>query len=306
MTADRSTDHIAPPVNRQLIQDELGAIQPVRHTRKLNNAVYVVHYHNCPHVMREIGRLREWAFTLAGGGTGKEVDIDERDTAAHDYYRQLIIYDPKESEITGGYRFLDCASVSHPSALSTSHYFHFSEQFTRDYLPHAIELGRSWINPQYQFTANPRKGLFALDNLWDGLGAVLQLHPRTRYFFGKVTTYKNYDQQAKQAVLGFMKLYFPDREKLVWPKSSLYAHVEQHEIVDMVKGVDFQEGLKVLQRYCKERGETVPPLINHYMQLSSTMKSFGTAQNPDFGDVEETGIVVTIDDIHPHKKERHL
>ena len=58
--------------------------------------------------------------------------------------------------------------------------------------------------------------------------------------------------------------------------------------------------------FAKQRGESVPPLINNYMQLSSTMKSFGTAANPDFGDVEETGILITIADIFESKKERHL
>jgi hypothetical protein len=257
--------------------------------------------------MRELGRLRELTFAVAGGGTGKSMDIDEQDTGDV-CYEQLIVFSPEDQVIMGGYRYIDCAKAVSVDKheLSTSHYFNFSENFEKNYLPYAIELGRSWVNPLFQPSVNPRKGLFALDNLWDGLGAIVLLHPHMKYFFGKVTMYSSYNEQAKRAVLGFMKTYFPDVENLVTPLDSMYTSVGQHEIVDLVKGLDFKEGLKVLQKYCRERDESIPPLINNYMQLSPTMKSFGTARNPDFGGVEETGILVTVADIEESKKSRHL
>ncbi|MCB9224019.1 MAG: GNAT family N-acetyltransferase [Crocinitomicaceae bacterium] len=302
-----NTDHIIPPVDRQLLLKELNKDRFVRKTNKLENEVYVINAHNSPNVMREIGRLRELTFTMAGGGTGQEVDIDEKDTTEN-CYQQLIVWSPEDQSITGGYRFFDCAkSVDpHQAELSTAHYFNFSDKFVKEYLPYSIELGRSWVNPEFQPSVNPKKGLFALDNLWDGLGAIVHLHPNMKYFFGKVTMYSSYEEQAKRAVLGFMKTYFPDPDRLAWPKNAIYTSVEQHEIVELVKGLDFKEGLKVLQKYCRDRGENVPPLINNYMQLSPSMKSFGTAQNPDFGGVEETGILVTLADIYDFKKERHL
>lgn len=305
--SDRNTDHIIPPIDRELIRQELNKDRFVRTTNKLGNEVYIINAHNSPNVMREIGRLRELTFTLAGGGTGQEVDIDSKDTAEN-CYQQLIVWSPEDQQITGGYRFFDCAKSVDPNQaeLSTSLYFNFSEKFVKDYLPYSIELGRSWVNPDFQPSVNPRKGLFALDNLWDGLGGIVHTHPHMKYFFGKVTMYTSYNEDAKRAVLGFMKTYFPDTEKLAWPKHAIYTSVEKHEIVDLVKGLDFKEGLKVLQKYCRDKGENVPPLINNYMQLSPTMKSFGTAQNPDFGGVEETGILVTLADIFDFKKERHL
>lgn len=300
-------DYIIPPVDRALIKAELTPERFVRKTNKINNLIYIVNHHNSPNVMREIGRLRELTFALAGGGTGQPIDIDENDTAEI-CYEQLVVYSPEDDEIMGGYRFIDCAKIANKGVhhLSTSHYFNFSNQFIKEYLPFAIELGRSWINPLFQPSINPRKGLFALDNLWDGLGAIVLLNPHMKYFFGKVTMYSSYNEQAKRAVLGFMKTYFPDKENLVTPLHPIYTTVETHEIVEQLKGLDFKEGFKILQKYCRERDENVPPLISNYMQLSPTMKSFGTARNIDFGGVEETGILITLADIYLEKKERHL
>lgn len=306
--SEKDLDYIIPRVDRKLIHQELNEDRFVRRTNKGDNLVYIVNHHNSPNVMKEIGRLREITFARAGGGTGKPYDLDEHDTSEI-CYEQLVVYSPEDDEITGGYRFFDCAKATGKNledVLSTAHYFNFSEQFIHDYLPYSIELGRSWVNPLYQPTVNPRKGLFALDNLWDGLGAIVLQHLHMKYFFGKVTMYKKYNEDAKRAVLGFMQTYFPDKEKLAWPKHPIYTSVNSHEIVELVKGKDFKEGLKTLQHYCRERGENVPPLISNYMQLSPTMKSFGTAQNPDFGDVEETGILVTLADIYDAKKERHI
>ncbi|MBD3635842.1 MAG: GNAT family N-acetyltransferase [Crocinitomicaceae bacterium] len=304
---NKSVDHIIPPVPVEILKKELNDERFVRDVNKGENKVFIINHHNSPNVMQEIGRLRELTFTLAGGGTGLEVDIDEKDTAEN-CYEQLIVWSPEDEVITGGYRFFDCAKSTSPDQheLSTAHYFNFSEKFITNYLPYSIELGRSWVHPDYQPAVNPRKGLFALDNLWDGLGAIVIRHPHMRYFFGKVTMYTNYNEDAKKAVLGFMQYYFPDREKLAWPKKAIYTDVGEHPIIDTLKGLEFKDGLKELQKYCREKNENIPPLINNYMQLSPTMKSFGTAQNPDFGGVEETGILVTVADIYDFKKERHL
>lgn len=303
----KDISHIIDPIDRDILKSELTPDKLVRKTNKLDNLVYIINHHNSPNVMQEIGRLRELTFSLAGGGTGLPVDIDEKDTAEN-CYQQLIVYSPEDDEITGGYRFFDCAKSVDPNQkeLSTAHYFNFSDKFVSEYLPYSIELGRSWVNPNFQPSVNPRKGLFALDNLWDGLGGIVVKYPHMKYFFGKVTMYTSFEEQAKRAVLGFMKTYFPDTENLAWPINPIYTSVAQHEIVDLVKGLDFKEGLKVLQKYCREKGENVPPLINNYMQLSPTMKSFGTATNLEFGGVEETGILISLEDIFDFKKERHL
>lgn len=257
----------------------------------------------------EIGRLRELSFSQAGGGTGKDVDLDDLDTSEN-CYEQLIVYDREDREIVSGYRFKDCSTAISPSGeilLSTTHYFNFSNKFIKKYLPYTIELGRSWVQPLYQAGGgSARKGIFALDNIWDGLGSIIINYPHIKYFFGKVTMYSSYDKHARNALLYFMNSYFPDLENLVTPIHPIEINTDLSEIKKLIRDKNFDEGLKSLYQYLKSHGESVPPLINTYMKISDTMKSFGTALNPDFGGVEETAILVTIDDIYPEKKERHI
>ena len=176
-----------------------------------------------------------------------------------------------------------------------------------DYLPYSIELGRSWVQPEYQPSVNPRKGLFALANIWDGLGALITGYPEMKYFFGKVTMYKTYNEEARDILLAFLAHYFPDKSSLCQPKANLFAGFDDTIFNEYFENTPpFSDGFKVLHKLLKERGEWIPPLINIYMNLSSTMMTFGTAYNPDFGGVEETGLLVTISDIHEDVLERHI
>jgi len=304
---DQNLDYIIPKIERKLLKSELNGDTFVRNTNKAGNEIYIVNQHNSPNTILEIGRLREITFKLSGGGTGKEVDLDEFDTSPN-CYNQLIVYAPDEEEIIGGYRFIDCSKIidSKPLALSTAHYFNFSEKFLNDYLPRTIELGRSWIQPLYQSGARARKGLFALDNLWDGLGAINVDNPHIEHFFGKVTMYPDYNTEARDAVLQFMKHFFGDKEGLVVPIHPIELNSNLDGFIGEIIEKEYKEAHRILSRFVKERGETIPPLINSYMSLSPTMKSFGTALNPDFGAVEETGILVTIADIYEAKKQRHV
>lgn len=298
---------IIPPVERAILKAELAANGIVRTTRKGDNEIYIVNVHNAPNVIREIGRLREVTFREAGGGTGLELDLDEFDTNEI-CYNQLIVWSPEDEEIIGGYRFILCKDAIGADGtihLSTSHYFDFSERFVKDYLPITCELGRSWVQPNYQPSNNPRKGLFALDNIWDGLGAVARNYEFS-YFFGKVTMYPSYNRESRDFLLHFMHHYFPDTEKLMVPFHPLVQEYDRKMVEEQLRGLDFKDGFKVLNSYVRARGENIPPLVNIYMNLSSTMKTFGTAVNPEFGDVEETGILVTIADIYAEKKERHI
>jgi hypothetical protein len=312
----KDLSYILPRVDRALIEKELNKDTFVRTTNKLNNEIYIVNYLNAPNVMKEIGRLRELTFATAGGGTGQPIDIDEYDIT-DPAYQQLIVWSPEDKEIIGGYRFIDCSTAikDNDIHLSTTHYFNFSEQFIKNYLPNTIELGRSWVQPAFQ-PSNSRKGLFSLDNLWDGLGAIVVNNPHIEYFFGKVTMYEDYDVIAKKAVLAFMNAMFPDKEHLVTPINPVHTDINESEILKLIelpksndpieKQKEFKAALNILQKFVRERGEKIPPLINNYMQLSPSMKSFGTALNPDFGGVEETGILIKIADIYEEKKARHL
>jgi hypothetical protein len=298
---------IIAAISKEVLKSELNQERFLRKTRKGENEIYCVNIHNSPNVLKEIGRLREVTFRASGGGTGLDCDLDEFDLSEN-CYEQLIVWSPEDQEIIGGYRYILCDKAIDTNGihLSTSHYFDFTDKFKENYLPKTIELGRSWVQPNFQPSVNPRKGLYALDNIWDGLGAIVVQNPSYKYFFGKVTMYPSYNQEARNFLLHFMNHYFPDNENLMKPfhPLKLNSNTEFYEI--QLKDLDFKEGFKVLNTYIRERNENVPPLVNIYMHLSPTMKTFGTAVNPDFGGVEETGILVTIDDIYLEKKERHI
>lgn len=296
---------VIKPINRKLILKELTPDKYIRNTRKGNNELYEVTAANSPFTMQEIGRLRELAFRMAGGGTGCSVDIDEYDTDPVAPYRQLIVWDPEEQEIIGGYRYILCKDLD-PEKMATKELFSFSETFEREYLPYTIELGRSFIQPSYQGTRGGRKGLFALDNVWDGLGALMTKYHEYKYFFGKVTMYATYDYMARNTLLFFLNKYFTDSDKLVIPIEPLDYDDHNPTFQELFEGLDYPDAYRVLQKSLKSKGEHIPPLINSYMNLSPTMKVFGTSINKGFGGVEETGILVNINDMYFEKIERHI
>jgi hypothetical protein len=299
---------IIEAIPKSILKEELTRSGLIRTTRKGDNEIYIINNSNAPHIIQEIGRLREITFRASGGGTGLSIDLDEYDLGEY-AYEQLIVWSPEDEEIIGGYRFAFCERAMDEQGnihLSTTHYFDFTDNFISQYLPYTIELGRSWVQPNFQPTVNPRKGLFALDNIWDGLGVLVREHPEIKYFFGKVTMYPNYDTASRDFLLHFMHTYFPDGEGLMKPFHPLIQDYDRAYADSQLHGLDFKDGFKVLNAHIREKGEFIPPLVNIYMNLSPSMKTFGTAVNPEFGGVEETGILVTIADIFPEKKERHM
>jgi hypothetical protein len=296
---------IIAPVDRSLLKEELSEEKFLRHTNYGQNELYIITHHDSPHAMREIGRLREVTFRTAGGGTGKELDMDKFDVS-DDPYQQLISWDPEEEEILGGYRFKVCGAQTRSENLATYKLFHFSPEFNRQYLPYTIELGRSFIQPSFQSTGSGRKTLYALDNLWDGLGALVVMNPGHRHFFGKVTMYPHFNRKARDLILYFLHREFDDARKLVHPKEPEKLTTDEQEMERLFEGNSFEQNVRILSQEVRRQGENIPPLINAYMNLSRTMKIFGTALNRSFGNVEETGIMITIPDIYPKKKKRHI
>jgi hypothetical protein len=300
---------IIPPVSKDVLISELTPDKQLRMTNKSNNKIYVITAHNAPNVMREIGRLREIAFREAGGGTGKEADIDEFDTCEN-CYKQLIVWNPEEQEIIGGYRYLLGTDWQYDSngqpILATSHMFKFSEKFLREYAPYTVELGRSFVSLPYQSSRMGAKSLFALDNLWDGLGALTVIRPNIRYYFGKMTMYPSYIRKGRDMILYFLKKHFDDKENLIIPTKPLELETDEKELETIFSGKSFKDDYLVLNTEIRKMGYNIPPLVNAYMSLSPTMKLFGTAINYGFGDVEETGILIAIDEIFENKRKRHI
>lgn len=300
---------IINPISTEVLKQELTASKKLRDTNKGNNEIYIVNHHDSPNVMLEIGRLREEAFRDSGGGCGLSVDIDEFDTMENPY-QQLIVWDPDSERIIGGYRYILGPEIrlgeDGQPILATSHMFHFSEKFINEYLPYTIELGRSFVSPEYQSSKAGAKALFALDNLWDGLGALAIEMPGMKYFFGKMTMYPDYDRESRDLIQHFLFKHFKDEEALVTPICPLEIETPAAYMDEILKEDDFKADYKILNAEVRKRGVNIPPLVNSYMSLSPTMKMFGGAINHEFSEAEETGILIAFDEIHESKKERHI
>lgn len=300
---------IIDAVPSELIEAELTKERFLRDTNKGGNEIYIVDTHNSPNTMREIGRLREIAFRLAGGGTGKECDIDEFDTMEPPC-RQLIVWEPESKLILGGYRYICGRDIKVDEAgrprIATSHMFNFSEKFLHDYLPYTIELGRSFVRPEYQSSRAGAKAIYVLDNLWDGLGSLTVINPDIKYLFGKVTMYPSYIPTCRDMILYFMNKHFPDRDKLVTPITPLKTDTDIARMEELFTGEDFKSDFRILNSEVHKYGLSIPPLVNAYMSLSPTMRMFGTAINDEFGNVEESGIFLAISEILEEKKRRHI
>ncbi len=297
------------PVNVATIKSELTRQQFLRHSCKGGTDLYVVDSVNAPNIMREIGRLREIAFRSAGGGTGKECDIDEFDVMAPPC-QQLIVWDPDSEQILGGYRFITGSDITiQPNGeprIATAHMFDFSQRFMTEYLPYTIELGRSFVRLEYQSTKAGVKAIYVLDNLWDGLGALTVVYPEIRYLFGKVTMYPGYSKEGRNMILYFLNKHFPDPDRLVWPKNPLETDIDEPAMEELFCGSSFKDDYRILNHSVRMLGYNIPPLVNAYMSLSPTMRMFGTAINHEFGNVEESGIFFAISDIFDEKKNRHI
>lgn len=294
---------IIKPVSRALLMKELREEFFLRETNRAGNEIYIITAAECPNVMREIGRLREWAFRSAGGGTGESVDIDEDDLAP-DGYKQLVVWDPAAKEIVGGYRFIVC-SDKNQKHISTEHYFRFTDKFREEYLPYAIELGRSYVHPNYQSTRANAKSLYVMDNIWDGLGAIIVNNPDKKYFFGKVTIYGHYNEEARNMLMYFLHKHFPAEEGLFEPIHKIDMNIDTHAMERLFSGEDYTADHRILTRELKERGEHIPPMINSYMNVSPNMQVFDTILAPDLGELQDTAILLSIPDLYPHKTERH-
>ena len=302
-------EEIIAPISKEILKSELTEDKRLRFTNKSNNEIYIITHQDSPNVMREIGRLREIAFRAAGGGTGLPLDIDEYDTMENPY-KQLIVWNPEAEEILGGYRYLLGTDVQFDEKgkpiLATSHMFNFSDKFIKEYLPTTIELGRSFVTLEYQSTRAGSKGLFALDNLWDGLGALTVVMPNVKYFFGKVTMYPSYNRKGRDMILHFLNKHFEDKDGLITPMKPLELETHPETLARLFNKDTFKDDYKILNSEIRKLGYNIPTLVNAYMSLSPTMRMFGTAINYGFGDVEETGILIAVDEILEDKRIRHI
>lgn len=302
---------IIDPVSTDLLKSQLTKDRFLRTTNHGGNEIYVVDNTNAPDVIREIGRLREEAFRAGGGGTGRELDIDRFDTDAAYGYKQLVLWDPEAERIIGGYRYVLCDDIVYDKygqpLLTSSHMFRFSKKFIKNDLQHTIELGRSFVTIDYQSSKGGAKSIFALDNLFDGLGALMVMYKgRMKYFFGKMTIYRQYPAPAREIIQVFLNKWFGAakmrRVKLVKP-----ARVKRPiKYMKVLKGLTFKDDYRHLKAFVSDFGVNIPPLVNSYMNLSPKMQYFGTGINDEFGDIYDSGILIPFKYITDDKINRHV
>ena len=294
---------IIPPVETSLLLQELEG-HLLRPSNKADNLIYDITAHECPNVMREIARLREISYRDGGGATGLEMDIDEMDTMPKPYH-QLIVWDPTNQQIIGGYRYLfghEAEIRNGQPFITSAHLFHYSDRFIRDYLPNTIEFGRAFVQPMYQKREMGVKALFALDNIWDGIGALMHNNPDIRWMIGKVTIYPDYNETARELIYNYLNLYHKGEEGLFEP----YHKLPIQSIDTPFHGTDKQENYHLLQHAVREQGAVIPPMFSAYLNLTNDLQFFGNAVNDELANVYETGIMVDLESVYPEKKERYI
>ena len=295
---------IIPAVETSLLLNELEG-HLLRPSNKADNLIYDITAHECPNVMREIARLREISYRDGGGATGNEMDIDEMDTMTKPYH-QLIVWDPEHQQIIGGYRYLICSEAEIRDGqpfITSAHLFHYSERFIKDYLPYTIEFGRAFVQPMYQKREMGVKALFALDNIWDGIGAVLYNHPEVRWMIGKVTIYPDYNVAARELIYAYLRQYHLGEEGLFEPYHPLTS---KPLTANPFEGDDKQENYHILQRAVREQGTVIPPMFSAYLNLTNDLLFFGNAINDELANVYETGIMVDVKTVYPEKLDRYM
>jgi hypothetical protein len=293
---------IIAAVDKEALEAELTSDRLVRCFKGLE--VYIVTAQNAPNAMDEIGRIREIEFRKEGGGTAKEKDIDQFDTGKIPY-KQLLVWDPVEREIVAMYRYILCRDAVRSDGeipLATHRLFTFSERFIEEYLPYTIELGRSVVN------RNAKKSLYGLYVIWSGLAALVSEYSEMKYFFGKTTTFEYYPARARDLLFSFINLYFGDKEHLVRPREELCYEMttDKSSLLSIFTGNDYRKDYDRLLKELSNLGQAIPPLIISYLRLTDTIKYFGTAWNPFFGNVMETAFLLTIRDINESKRKKFI
>ena len=302
---------IIDPVPVELLKAELTKSKKLEDTNKGHNELYIVTWQDSPNVVTEIGRLRELAFREAGGSTGNAIDLDKYDKMEKPY-KQLIVWDPDNEAIIGGYRFLFGSDATFDEKgqpiMASSHQFRFSQKFIDEYLPHVVELGRNFVAPEYQSSKNGAKSIFALDNLWDGLVAIIMKYPNLLYYFGKITVYPSYDHITRNLLYHFLWKHFGDKEELVrpWEDQAIMPDSDPELMNLIVNKEDMVEDYKLLKAAGKLRGVNLPPNMTIYLSITSQMLMFGTAVNRLMHNIEDTSVLIPFDSIYHDKKQRHI
>lgn len=293
---------IIPPVDKALLREEFARATEWPEASHGAIKLYCIDV-GFPAILREIGRLREIAFRSGGGGTGEVLDLDRFDTDPYYRFRQLVVWDSEEEAIAGGYRFVYGYDVhlngqGQPD-IPSAHIFRFSENFIRDGLPRTMELSRSFIAAQYQRKLDAaRKSIFILDCLFKGI-CIASRMGNTPDVFGKVTFYPDYPADAFALLTAAMEKHCYGGEDIAPVQA--YTVPPSTETAQILTHDDFRSDFRALAATLLKRGQYLPPILKSYINLTTTLKYYGSALNDEFGNVVEMGLRLHMPDLNPDR-----
>ena len=305
----KNIEKIIKPISKKILINELKVALFLRPTRVGNNEVYIFSAEQCPNLMQEVGRLRELTFREAGAGFGTKVDIDHYDTDEH-CCKQLIVWDPIKKEIIGGYRFNLFYDLKNKDLkdvpLSNKSLYNISDKFASEYVPYLVELSRAFIQPMFQPKYAGRKAAFSLDNIWDGLGALVVKYPFLKYYFGRLTFFSNYNSTVRDLIFYFFQKHLKGDTSLLQAKETLLLDTPISYLKKKINMSDVKEDYKSLQLIAKEHNAIIPPLMKSYYNASNSLKVFDPVFDSYFGSSYAAAIIVTIKDIYPSYIKRYI
>ncbi|MDR3765214.1 MAG: lysophospholipid acyltransferase family protein [Acidobacteriota bacterium] len=261
-------------------------------------SVYALSSRQAPHIVREIGRLREITFRANGEGTGKARDLDRFDA----YYTHLVLWNDERQEIAGAYRICNVQEVLRRygmRGLYTTSLFRFQPKFFAKVGP-AMELGRSFIHLDYQRQYAP------LLVLWKGIGSYLVRHPETPVLFGAVSISADYSLASREVMTSYLSAHTVDAEllKLIRPKNPPKSGAENVQEPEMFARVFSMDDISEWVSMFESDGKGVPVLVRHYMKLGGKFLGFNV--DAKFSNVLDGLLLVDLREAKPELLARYL
>ncbi|MCX7089166.1 MAG: lysophospholipid acyltransferase family protein [Methylococcales bacterium] len=253
---------------------------------------------DCP-VMQEIARLRELTFRTVEEGTGCALDLDKFDV----YYQHIVLWDDLALEIVGAYRVGEGAKIMAVHGVDgfySQSLFDLQGDIT-PFLPHSIELGRSFVQPRYW-------GQHSLDYLWYGIGAYLRDQPEVKYLFGPVSISNAYPQVAKELIIGFYQQQFGMDSPQTSAKMPFVISDDMQQFAFDAFNSDYSTSFKILNSELRKLGVKVPTLYKQYVELcvEDGCRFMAFNIDPAFNNCIDSLIMVEIAKITPKKKQRYI
>ncbi|MGH1370470.1 MAG: lysophospholipid acyltransferase family protein [Cellvibrionaceae bacterium] len=290
---------VAHPENRQLLLQETQTMACLGESRD-GNRILLASYYDCPVMMREVGRLREITFRKVGEGTGAKRDLDRFDRD----YQHLLLWDREAMCLAGAYRIGKLATLlkeSGEKGLYARTLFDFQPGF-RTYLEQGLELGRSFVNPDYW-------GKSSLDYLWQGLGAYLNHHSEVRYLIGPVTISADFSKSLIDHLVFYYQRFYTCPQALARAKKPYFIDPQRRCALEIeYQDLARESGFRHLQEVFQSEGEKVPVLFKQYAALfeEGGFQLLAFSIDPDFGDCIDGLFLADLTRLKPSKRKRYL